>query len=171
MARRITAVTTITPTATADTANLVDATYPFLLQGGSSTQEIRIHEVSISGQAASSSSPTFMLLSRDSTVATGTNTMGTGQTDAPLDPATGALAAPPVVGNSNATTKPQRSSSLHLLNCSLNAFGGVYFWRSNKVEECPSVLGDTASLGEVSLSAFTGGTPGAIGAHMIYEPL
>jgi hypothetical protein len=171
MARRIVSVTTITPTATADTANLVDATYPFLLQGGSSSQLNRIHELSISGQAASSSSPTFMLLARDSTVATGTNSDGTGQTDAPLDPATAALGAPAITGNSNATTKPQRSSTLHLLNCSLNAFGGVYFWRANKVEECPAVLGNTASLGEASLSAFTGGTPGAIGAHMIYESL
>ena len=33
MARRIVSITTITPTATADTTNLVDATYPFLLQG------------------------------------------------------------------------------------------------------------------------------------------
>lgn len=171
MARRIVSVTTITPTATADSANLVDATYPFLLQGGSSTQQNKIHEISISGQAASSSSPTFMLLGRDSQVAAGTNTDGTGQTDTAMDAATAALSAPAVTGNSNATTKPQRSSSAHLMNCSLNAFGGVYFWRANKWDECPTVLGNTASLGEVSLSAFTGGTPGAIGCHMIYESL
>jgi hypothetical protein len=171
MARRIVSVTTITPTATADATNLVDATYPFLIQGGSATQLSRIHEISLSGQAPSSSSPTFMLLARDSTVATGTNTNGAGQTDAPLDGATAALAAPAVTGNSNGTTKPQRSATLHLLNCSLNAFGGIFFWRANKVEECPAVLGNTASLGEVSLSAFTGGTPGALGAHMIYETL
>lgn len=168
MARRIVAVTTITPTATADTTGLVDASYPNVLQGGSSTQLIKVWEVSINGQAASSSSPTFMLLSRDSTVAA-TNSNGAGQTDAPIDPASAALAAPALVGNTN-TTKPQRSSSLHLMNCSLNAFGGVFFWRANRAEECPSVLGNTASLGEMSLSAFTGGTPGAIGTHMIYEP-
>lgn len=171
MARRIVSVTTITPTATADTANLVDATYPFLLRGGSGTQSTKIHEVSISGQAASSSSPTFMILSYDSTVGTGTNTNGTGQTDASMDPATAALGAPALTGNSNATTKPQRSVTLHLMNCSLNAFGGVYFWRANKWDECPTVLGNTASLGEVSLSAFTGGTPGAVGCHMVYESL
>ena len=171
MARRIVSVTTITPTATADAANLVDATYPFLLQGGSGSQLNRIWEVSISGQAPTTSAPTYMLLSRDSIVATGTNTNGAGQTDAAQDPATAALAAPAVTGNSNATTKPQRSATLHLLNCSLNAFGGSYFWRANRIEECPAVLGNTASLGEASLSAFTGGTPGAIGAHMIYESL
>lgn len=171
MARRIVSMTTITPTATADAVNLVDATYPFLLLGGSATQLSYIHEISISGQAASSSSPTFMVLSRDVAVAVGANTQGAGGTDAAMDGATAALAAPALSGNSNATTKPQRSSTLHLMNCSLNAFGGVYFWRANKVDECPRVLGSTTPLGEVSLSAFTGGTTGAIGAHMIYETL
>lgn len=169
MARRIVSITTITPTATADTTNLVDATYPFLLQGGSSTQRALVWEISISGQAASSSSPTFMLLSRDSTVCA-TNSNGTGLTDAPLTTETAALAAAALTGNTN-TTKPQRSSTLHLLNCSLNAYGGNFFWRANRVEECPTIIGNTASNGEVSLSAFTGGTPGAIGAHMIYESL
>src|SRR5258708_15166404 len=76
MARRIVSVTTQTPTATADTVALVDATYPFLLRGGSATQEIRIWEISVSGQAPSTSSPTIMLLSQDSTVGTGANTNG-----------------------------------------------------------------------------------------------
>jgi len=169
MARRIVSITTLTPTATADTTNLVDATYPFLLKGGSSTQLNRVFEISISGQAASTSSPTFMILSYDSTVSA-TNSSGTGQTDVSIDAATAALAAPALTGNTN-TTKPQRSSTLHLANCSLNAFGGVYFWRANRVEEAFTVLGNTASLGEVSLSAFTGGTTGAIGAHMVYESL
>lgn len=169
MARRIVSVTTITPTATADTTNLASATFPFLLQGGSSTQLNKIWEISINGQAASSSSPTFMLLARDSTVATAP-TSGAGQADAALDPATAALAAPALTGNTSGTSA-QRSSTLHLANCSLNAFGGVYFWRANRQEECFSVLGNTASLGEASLSAITGGTPGALGVHMIYESL
>lgn len=174
MARRIVSITTITPTATADTTNLVDATYPFLLQGGSASQVNYVWELSITGQAPTTSSPTNMLFARDSTVATGTNTNGTGQTDAAMSPFTAALAAPAFTGNSNATTKPQRSSTLHLPNCSLNAFGGSYFWRANKIDECVSLFGNTntgSQLGEVSLSCFTGGTPGAIGAHMIYESL
>lgn len=166
MARRIVSITTISPTPTADTTNLVDATYPFLLQGGTSTQVVKIWEISMGGQATSSA-PMYMILSRDSTVAA-TNTNGTGQTDAAIDPATLALAAPSLTGNTN-TTKPQRSSSLHLANYSFNTFGGNAFWRANREEECFSVLGNTASLGEVSLSAFTGGTSGAMGAHMIYE--
>src|SRR5882672_8781492 len=163
MARRIVSVTTLTPTATADTTNLVDATYPFILQGGSATQLNKIWEVSLAGQAASSSSPTFMLLSRDTQVATGSNTNGTGETDTAIDPATAALGSPALTGNSNATNKPQRSATAHLANCSLNAFGGVYFWRANRLEECFTVLGNTQPNGESSLSAFTGGTPGALG--------
>lgn len=175
MARRIVSVTTQTPTATADTTNLVDATYPFILQGGSATQVNYVWEIAINGQAPSSSSPTLMVLARDSQVATGSNTNGTGQKDAPIDPATAALAAPALTGNSNATNKPQRSSTLGLMNCSLNAYGGNFFWRANRVEECVKLAGNAAPAtglaGEVSLSAFTGGTPGLIGAHMIYESL
>lgn len=170
MSRRIVSVVSIaTPVATADTTALADASYPFLLQGGSATQLNRVHEVSITGQAAAASSPTFTILSRDTTVAV-TNSNGAGQTDAPIDPAVAALALPALTGNTN-TTKPQRSATAHLLNCSLNAFGGNFFWRANKIEEAFPVLGNTQPLGEVSLSAFTGGTPGAIGAHMVYESL
>lgn len=165
MAKRIVSVTTQTPTATADTTNLVDATYPFLLQGGSSTQRSNILEIYLGGQAGSSA-PTFMILSRDTTVAV-TNSNGTGQTDAPLDAATAALAAAVLTGNTN-TTKPQRSATAHLLNLSFNAFGGIVRWVAAPGEEI-SVVGNTQPLGEVSLSAFTGGTTGLLGAHLIYE--
>jgi hypothetical protein len=167
MAKRSLSITTITPTATADTTNLVDATYVGVIQGGSASQRVNILEVQLSGQA-SASAPTNMLLSRDSTVAA-TVSLGTGLTDAALDASTAALAAPTVVGNT-ATTKPQRSATLHLLNLSFNAFGGIVRWLAAPGEEI-SIVGNTASLGEVSLSAFTGGTPGALGAHIVYESL
>ena len=167
MAKRIVSMTTITPTATADATNLVDATYPALVQGGTGTQRINVLEIYMGGQAGASS-PTFMLLSRDSTVAV-TNSYGTGQMDAALDASTAALAAAPLTGNTN-TTKPQRSATLHLLNLSFNAFGGIVRWVAAPGEEI-SIIGNTASLGEGSLSAFTGGTPGAMGVHLIYEAL
>lgn len=169
MAKRIVSVTTITPTATADTVNLVDVTYPFVIAnnvaGGGATQRTLVYEVMITGQAGSST-PTFMLLARDSTVAI-TISAGAGVTDAAMDAATAALALPIAVGNT-CTTKPQRSSTLHLCNFSLNAFGGIIRWNAAPGQEI-SVYGNTASLGEVSLSAFTGGVAGAIGAHAIYE--
>lgn len=176
MARRIVSMTSITPTATADAASLTNATYPFALKGASTTQFTNIWEVSISGQAPSSSSPTFMILANDSTVGTGSQTQGAGGADDNMNPATAALAAPVGSGNTFATTAPQRTLATHLANMSLNAFGGVYFWRANRTEECFTMLGNanasgTNGGGEISLSAFTGGTPGLIGCHMIYETL
>lgn len=166
MAKRVLGLTTYTPTATADTTNLVDATYAGIIQGGSSTQRINVIEVCLTGQAGASA-PSIMLLSRDTT-AGGTVSLGTGQTDTPLDAATAALAAPPVVGNT-CTTKPQRSATAHLLNLSFNAFGGIIRWVAAPGEEI-STVGNTQPLGEVSLSAFTGGTPGLQGTHIVYEP-
>jgi hypothetical protein len=149
---------------------LVDATYPFLLRGGSATQLNKVWEISLTGQQGSGA-VMIMLLSRDSTVGTGANTDGAGQNDSILDPATAALAAPALTGNSNATVKPQRDTANHLANLSFNTFGGNAFWRANRLEECFTVLGNTASNGEASVSAFTGGTASAMGAHMIYESL
>jgi hypothetical protein len=167
MAKRILTVNTVTPTATADTVGIVDNTYVGAILGASATQRTFIKEIYMGGQATASA-PTYMVLARDSTVA-GTLVLGTGQHDAALDPASAALAAPVVVGNS-ATTDPQRSSTLHLLNLSFNAFGGIVRWFPAD-GEAPSIVGSSASLGEVSLSAFTGGAPGAMGAHIVYETM
>jgi len=158
-------LTTFTPTAFADTTNMTDATYFGVVQGGSSTQRLIHQEFYLGGQAGASA-PTFMLVARDSTVAA-TVSLGTGESNAAIDAATAALAAPQVVGNT-ATTKPQRSSTLKLLNLSFNAFGGIIRWVAAPGEELVTV-GNTASLGELSLSAFTGGTPGLMGGHWIYE--
>ena len=161
---------TITPTATADATNLVDSTYPFAIQGGSSTQRINIFEFYLGGQAGASS-PTFMVVGRDSQVGSGALTSDTNLMAQALDAATAALAAPPTVFNKAATNKPQRSTTLGgLLNLSFNAFGGIVRWVAAPGEEI-SMVGQTASLGEISLSAFTGGTAGLFGAHMVYEPL
>jgi hypothetical protein len=109
-----------------------------------------------------------MMLSFDGQVGTGTNSLGTGQADVALDAASAALAAPVKTGNTWVTNKPQRSSTGHLLNLSFNAFGGIVRWVAAPGEEIYAV-GNTTPAGEVSLSAFTGGTPGALGAHLIYE--
>lgn len=167
MAKRSFSQKTLTWTATADTTNLVDATYHGIIQGGSSSQRVNILEVSLSGQAGASA-PTIAVLARDTTVAV-TVSQGTGGNDAPLDAATAALAAPALVGNT-ASTKPQRSATATLLNLAFNAFGGIYRWVAAPGEEI-SIVGNTQPLGEVSLSAFTGGTPGLMGSHIIYEAL
>lgn len=165
MARYSATWTSITPTATADATNLVDSTYPLILQGGSTTMRLNINEVYVGGEAAASSSPTIMVLARDSTVAA-TVTAGTTR-NAATDGSAVAPGTLATVGHI-ATTKPQRSATLHLLHLSFNAYGGIVRWQARPGEEL-SVVGNTASLGEVSLSAFTGGTPGATSGHVLYE--
>lgn len=173
MAKRTQTMTTLTPTAFADGAvSMTDATYPHIIQGGTSTQINLIWEISLQGQEASTSSPTFMILSYDGTqVGSGANSSGAGQADGPVNPATAALASPPKVGNTWATNKPQRSLAGHLASYSINALSGAAFWRANKMDECFQTLGNAVTTGEISLSAFTGGTPGHLGSHLIYEPL
>jgi hypothetical protein len=156
-----------TPVAVADTTNMTSGGY-MAVQGGSSTQRIDIQEVFMGGQAGASS-PSFMTLARDSTVGASTSINNTGATNAALDPATAALVAPQVVFDT-ATTASKRSSSLAKLSLSFNAFGGIVRWVAPPGGEF-RMVGNTASLGEVSLSAFTGGTVGLQSGHIIYEPL
>lgn len=167
MAKRSFKVSSFTPVAVADTTNFTDGGYMGLM-GGSATQRIHVSEIYMGGQATASA-PSIMIVARDSTVQATPTALGSGNSDAPIDPATAALAAPPVAFVAS-TTKPQRSATAGLLNLSYNAFGGIVRWVAPPGGELV-LLGNTASLGEISLSAFTGGTPGLTGAHIIYEPL
>ena len=159
-------VATFTPVAVADTTDYTDAGYMGLM-GGSTTQRLNIVEVFMGGQATTSA-PCIMIVSRDSTVQATPTALSTGNSNAALDPATAALAAAQVAFVAS-TTKPRRSATLGLLNLSYNAQGGIVRWHAAPGEEL-KLLGNTASLGEISLSAYTGGTPGLTGAHILYEP-
>lgn len=154
--------TTKTMTAVADAANMTDNGYATFLQGGSSTQQLRINEVYVGGESTSST-PTTMVLGRDSTVAASSisgnfNALKDGSSTAP-----GTVA----VFGCVSTTKPQRSATLgRLLGLSLNAFGGIARWQARYGEEI-TTIGNTASLGEVSLSSVTGA--GIVSGHVLYE--
>lgn len=162
MARWSSNETTWTPIAVADATNFTDTGY-HALQGGTSTQRINVLEVMLTGQATASAASQLMF-ARDSTVGA---TLSVGRTAA-LDGATAALGSNPSTFNT-ATTKPQRSATLSLLNLSYNAFGGIIRWVAAPGEEI-GLLGNTASLGEVSISHLSGGTPGLTGSHLIFEP-
>jgi hypothetical protein len=164
MARWAAAIPSWTPVAVADTTAMTDGGH-HTVQGGSATQRGELREVYLGGQAGAST-PTFMVLGRTSIVGAST----TAQRLAALDPSTAPLAATPI-SYAASTTKPQRSATLGiLLNLSYNAFGGVVRW-VNGPDEIISYLGNTASLGELSLNAFTGGTPGLTGSNIIFETL
>ena len=156
-----------TPVAFADTATMVANQAAFLL-GGSTTQRMNIKEV-YQGGLAGASSPTFMVLARDSTIAATAITLGTNGKNAPLDTAVAALAAAQLPGFS-ATTMPQRAATLHLVQLGYNAFGGIVRWVASP-EEIITLVGNAVNVGEISHSAFTGGTPGLMNSHIIYEIL
>jgi hypothetical protein len=167
MAKRSFSVATFQAVAVADTTNFVNQQV-MGVQGGSATQRIMVSEVMMGGQATASA-PVIGVLSRDSTVAATLTALTTNESDAPVDPATAALAAP--VGTfTQSTTKGQRSVSAHLLSPSFNGFGGIFRWLAAPYEEL-IILGNTASNGEFSLSAYTGSTTCGVGAHIIYEAL
>jgi hypothetical protein len=164
MARWAAPIPTWTPVAVADTTAFTDAGH-HTVQGGVAGQRGELREVYMGGQA-SASSVSIMVLGRTSTVGATLTALRL----AALDPATAALTNPPV-NYAASTTKPQRSATLGmLLNLSFNAFGGIVRW-VNGPDEIISYLGAAASTGELSLNAFTGGSPGLLGSNIVIETL
>ena len=164
MAKRSFANKSWTPVAVADAATMT-ANGACFLQGSSATARFVISEVYMGG-LASAQAPSLMTLSRDSTVAATSITLGTNGSDAPLDVNSGSAA---MTTGFSATTMPQRSATLQLLDLAYNAFGGIVRWVAYPGEEV-SVYGNAVNVGEVSLSCFTGGTPGLMSSHIVYEP-
>lgn len=169
MAKRSFTVPTWTPVAVADNANFTDNGY-VAIQGGSTTQIIRVSEIRLGGQAGSSA-PSIMVAGRDSTLGATLTALSTPNSDGPLHPSTEPLGAPPTAFVAS-TTKPKRSNSISVakLNLSFNAYGSGALFQAMEDEEF-IILGNGATSGEFSISAFTGGTPGLMGSHVVYEPL
>jgi hypothetical protein len=171
MAKRIFQAVNWTPTATADTTAHANATY-MALKGGSATQRLDILEILVSGLAPSVSSPTILQFARTSTAnATTPTALAAPSSEGPFDPATALLGAVPIPFTA-AAAGPQRSAIITdaRLNVGLNAYGGILKWFAFDRSSAWGMLGATFGFGENVLSAFTGGTPGAVSAHIIYEP-
>jgi len=121
------------------------------------------------GGQAGASSPTIMMFARDSTLVATPTALAAPVSDGPLNTLSPATA----VGNISACqagTAPQRAAGTTSarLNLSFNAFGGIVRWVAYPGEEW-GIIGVTTSISESTLSAFTGGTPGLMGSHIIYE--
>lgn len=150
--------------ALADAANLTDTKYHAVV-GDSTTRMLRINEIFLGGEA-SAAAVAAMVLARDSTLGA-TLSNGAGTAVASLS-----SGAPTVRATTfdTATTKPQRNAALHLLELSMNAFGGIIRWVAAPGAEIYQV-GSVLNVGETSLSAFTGsGTP-TISSHVCFEEL
>ena len=159
-----------TGTGTADALALTTLQY-MALQGGTSTQVNFVEEVYMGGQATASA-PVIMLLARDSTVVGTPTTLVTPNSNGPVNASAGVLTAP-AVGAVTGGTQAQRATSVTLgkKNFSFNLFGGIVKASYQNTQDRFGILGNTASLGEVSLSAFTGSTSGLVGSHILYETM
>ncbi len=162
-----------TPTATGDGTTLANGTYMAIQNGASgSTNRTNINEVLITGEATSSA-PTFMVLARDSTIGTSLTSLAAPNSNGPQDPSSPALATGYValayVAQSGTAPQRSNSASLSRLRFSFNAYGGIVKWNPWSANMTFAILGASASNGEASLSAFTGGTVGQISSHILYE--
>ena len=161
MARYSATWSSITAAAVADTTAFTAGQAPGFLRAGAATMQLKINEVYIGGESGASN-PTSMTLARNSTISTGTLSVGANNL---LDFTATAPATTASFG-STAATYPQRLANGNLLNLSLNAYGGIARWQARYGEEI-TVYGNTASGGEVSLSSKAG--TGQTSGHILYE--
>jgi len=162
MARYSAAWAGITAAALADTVAATNGTYPGSLRGGGASVLGKINEVYIGGEDTAST-PTQMVLGRASTVSVGALSVGT---NAPTDVQATAPGTIFSWGSTAATSGAQRSSTLTLLQPSLNTFGGIARWQARYGEEL-TVFGNANNAGEVLLSSRVG--TGKTSGHILYE--
>jgi hypothetical protein len=171
MSKRVFHAINYTPTAQADTTALTSGTYQALKAGNSTL--LRVVEIWISG-LASVTSPTFMQFARASTLETTPTALASPNSDGFMNPLSSALSTTSTAFVA-ASIGPQRSASTSdaKLDLNINAWGGIARWQSAPDEEWWIYGASTtaAPAGESILSAFTGGTVGAVSSHIVYEPL
>lgn len=170
MAKRVFQQATWTPTATADggTNFLANTTY-MAIEAANASQGLNVIEIYEGGQA-SASSINIMQFARSVTFGTTPTALASPNGDGPMNTLTSPLATVPLTYVA-ASTGPARSSvsTQARLNLTLNTFGGIVRWVAAPGEEW-GIVGVTASISGSSLSAFTGGSAGLLGAHIVYEP-
>ena len=159
-------IATWTPVAVADGAAMTNDAFQGM-KGNSATQKFDISEIYMGGQGTSSA-PMYMVFARSNLVGSSTtaSTMAAGN-QSPLDSqATTTLSS---VIFTSSTTAPTRAQNGGLLSLSYNGFGGIVRWVAPPGGEIKG-YGNAVSTGEMTLSAYTGGTPSAMGSHFVYEP-
>ena len=161
MARYSATWSTITATAVPDTTAFTAGQLPGMLRANT-TLMLKINEVYIGGEDTAST-PTSMILARTSTISVGALSVGN---IALVDAVSTAPGTTPNWGSTAATTFPQRSATLYLLQLSLNTFGSISRWQARFGEEI-TAYGATASLGEVCLSSKNGA--GKTSGHILIE--
>lgn len=168
MSKRIFQVPVFTATATADHATTL-ANGSFLgITAGGATNRCEVTEIAIGGQSAATNF-NIMMFARHNTIGSTPTALAAPNSDGPMDGLTQAVTSPSK-GFVAAGTSPTRSAATDgaRLNMTFNSFGGTVRWNAAKGEGW-FITGITTLVSESSLSAYTGGGGGAMGAHIIYE--
>lgn len=142
------------------------------LLGSSPTELNFIEEVYLGGLAAATA-PMIMLLARNSTIGSTPTPLSanSGNSHGPTHPSSAAAVA---TAYTAASTLPTRSGTVtHARKTfAFNAYGGMVRCNYANTNNRFAILGNTASLGELSLSSFTGSTASvALSGHIIYEKM
>ncbi len=130
---------------------------------------LKVSEIRITG-LATSTGVALMTFARNVVLATTPATLVTPNSDGPLNTLTGAVTSP-AINYTLAAAGPQRTSAISAarLNLGLNTFGGISAWYGGPGEEW-GIVGVTVNISDSTLSAYTGGAPGAVMSHIVYEP-
>jgi hypothetical protein len=174
MAKRLFFAGNQTYNALAYTTPALTASQYMGLAGGSATQLIDVLEVLVSGMASNSIVAAMQLVRSSGTVFATPTALASPNSDGPQNPATAALAAPPISfvaagtnPNASATTTDAK------LNLALNLFGGIIRWNAAPSQQW-TILGNASGLGNSLLfnSLTSGGQAGGgvADAHILYEP-
>jgi hypothetical protein len=163
MSKRVMGVPTFTATATADHATtLANGTY-VAISAVAATNRCRISEIYMGGQSAASN-VNIMMFARHQTIAATLTALAAPNSDGPMNGLTQVVTSA-CRGFVAATTPPTTEARLNL---TYNSFGGAVRWVAPPDGEW-FITGVTTLVSESSLSAYTGGGSGVMGAHIIYE--
>lgn len=171
MAKRVFTTGGLTWTATAAGSQATQNGYQSLV-GASGTQITDVLEVCITGKASASTIGAFYL-ARQSTLGTGgAVALAAQNSDAPMNFATAALAAPVVAAVDYTTNEaiPSAATTDAKLQLGINMFGGIIRWNAAPTQQW-TMIGNTASGGGTILwnSSSASGASGLSDAHIIYE--
>lgn len=156
------AVSGWTPAATADGAQLT-ANNHHSLRTAAATDMMRILELAIQGEATSST-VNQMALRRHTTA----STTPTNRVPVPMNPYSVASIFQGFITASTNPTNAALATIQHILNFSLNAFGGLARWVAAPDEEVYLITA-TANNNEVSLSSISG--VGLVSTHYVCEEM
>lgn len=174
MSRRLFSVPSFTPTATADTSALANATY-MALGAGSATTALGVTEIFVQGLGTSSTNVNNNVFARVSTLATTPTALAAPASDGPMPGGLASALTTVPLSYTAAAAGPQRSAltTAARLMLSVNALGGVARWKPADLSETWWIMGVTVNISESNLSASTaaGTTSAAQAASIMYEPL